>query len=351
MEPLERFLSAARMEEPDEVPVSLLTSARLFSRFYGIKVFKFFHDPKLMLEATLHTMKRFPDIVFFPGLWADYGIVVEPSAFGSRIYWPENFVPYVKGELLKNPEDIRGFEPPDPKTDGLMPFVLESIQYIQKHAPKGFKYLYAIARGPFQVASCLRGPTEFLIDLRVRPDIAHKLIEVCTETTIQWLKVQLEVIDHPIGIFVPDDVASFLSPELFEKFGLPAYKRIFSEFNGLLKVYHNDADSTHILDLLAQCDFHVFNFSPATAIEVVKKGIGKKACLMGNVDPVNVLLRGTPETVEEECKRCIQIGAPGGGYILSLGGGPSMETPEENIEAMVKAAKKYGRYPIGSSVS
>jgi uroporphyrinogen decarboxylase len=67
---------------------------------------------------------------------------------------------------------------------------------------------------------------------------------------------------------------------------------------------------------------------------------------MGNVDPVNVMLRGTPERVEEECKRCIQVGAPGGGFILSLGGGPSMETPEENIEAMVRAAKKYGKYPI-----
>jgi uroporphyrinogen decarboxylase len=294
-------------------------------------------------------MKRFPNIVFFPGLWADYGIVVEPSAFGSRIYWPENFVPYVKGQLFKDPEDIRNLEPPDPKTDGFMPFVLESIRYIQKNAPQRVKYLYAIARGPFQVASYLRGPTEFLIDLRVRPDVAQKLIDICTETTIQWLKVQLEVIDQPIGIFVPDDVASFLSPELFEKFGLPAYQRIFSEFDGLLKVYHNDADSTHILDLLSQCDFHVFNFSPATDIRIVKKGIGKKVCLMGNVDPVNVLLRGKPETVEEECKRCIEIGAPGGGFILSLGGGPSMETPEENIEAMVNAAKKYGSYPLSGS--
>jgi uroporphyrinogen decarboxylase len=349
MEPLERFLSAARMKEPDEVPVSLLTSARFFSRFYGIRVFKFFHDPELMLQATLHTMKRFPDIVFFPGLWADYGIVVEPSAFGSRIYWPENFVPYVKGELLKNPEDIKNLEPPDPKTDGLMPFVLESIHYIQKHAPKEVRYLYAVARGPFQVASYMRGPTEFLVDLSVRPELAQKLIDVCTETTLQWLKIQLEVIDDPIGIFVPDDVASFLSPELFEKFGLPAYQRIFSEFDGLLKVYHNDADSTHILDLLSLCDFHVFNFSPATDIRIVKKGIGKKVCLMGNVDPVNVLLRGKPETVEEECKRCIQIGAPGGGFILSLGGGPSMETPEENIGAMVRAVKKHGRYPMSGS--
>lgn len=346
MHPLERFLSAARMEEPDEVPVSLLTSARFFSRLYGIKVFTFFHDPKLMLDATLHTMRRFPDIVFFPGLWADYGIVVEPSAFGSRIFWPENYAPYVRGELLKRPEDIMLLEPPDPKTDGLMPFVLESIHYIQKHAPKNIRYLYAVARGPFQVASYMRGPTEFLVDLRVRPDAARKLIDVCTETAIRWLKVQLEVIDNPIGIFVPDDNASFLSPGLFEEFGLPVYKRIFSEFDGLLKVYHNDADSTHILELLARCDFHVFNFSPATDIATVKRGIGQRVCLMGNVDPVNVMLRGTPEQVEEDCKRFIRIGGPGGGYILSLGGGPSMETPEENIEAMVRAAKKYGRYPL-----
>jgi len=349
MIPLDRFFAAARMEEPDEVPVSLLTSARFFSHLYGVKVFKFFHDPRTMLDATLYTMKRFPDIVFFPGLWADYGIVVEASAFGSRIYWPEDYVPYVRGQVLQNPQDVMGLEPPDPKTDGLMPFVLESIRYIQKHAPKDAKYLYAVARGPFQVASCTRGPTEFLVDLKVRPDIARKLVDICTETTIQWLKAQLEVIEEPIGIFVPDDIASFLSPDLFEKFGLPAYTRIFSEFDGLLKVYHNDADSTHILHLLAQCGFHVFNFSPATDIGRAKQEIGQKVCLMGNVDPINVMLRGTLEKVEEECKRCIQIAAPGGGYILSLGGGPSMETPEENIQAMVKTAKKYGKYPVSGT--
>jgi len=346
MNPLDRFLSAARMEEPDEVPVSLLTSARFFSRVYGIKVFQFFHDPKMMLDATLHTMKLFPDIVIFPGLWADYGIVVEPSAFGSRIFWPENYVPYVRGDLFKNPDDIMGLEPPDPKTDGLMPFVLESIRYMERHAPQNTKYLYAVARGPFQVASYMRGHTEFLVDLTVRPDIAQKLIDVCTETTIRWLKVQLEVIDNPIGVYVPDDNASFLSPGLFEKFGLPAYKRIFSEFDGLLKIYHNDADSTHILDLLAQCGFQVFNFSPAIDIGTAKQGIGQKVCLMGNVDPVDVMLRGTPEQVEEDCRKRIQIGGPGGGYILSLGGGPSMETPKENVEALVRAAKKYGRYPV-----
>lgn len=346
MIPLDRFFAAARMEEPDEVPVSLLTSARFFSHLYGVKVFKFFHDPRTMLDATLHTMKRFPDIVLFPGLWADYGLVVEASAMGSRVYWPQNYAPYVKGVLFKNPEDIDELEPPDPKTDGLMPFVLESIQYIQKHAPKSAKYLYAVARGPFQVASYTRGPTEFLIDLKLRPEIATKLIDICTQTAISWLRAQLAVMDDPVGIFVPDDNASFLSPELFRRFGVPAYKRIFSEFDGLLKVYHNDADSTHILHLLADCGFEVFNFSPATDMAKAKQGIGQKVCLMGNLNPVNVLLKGTPERVEAECKRCIQIGAPGGGYILSLGGGPSMETPEENIKSMVRAAKKYGRYPI-----
>ncbi|GAI37041.1 unnamed protein product, partial [marine sediment metagenome] len=245
MIPLDRFFAAARMEEPDEVPVSLLTSARFFSHLYGVKVFKFFHDPRTMLHATLHTMKRFPDIVLFPGLWADYGLVVEPSAMGSRVYWPQNYAPYVKGVLFKNPEDIEELEPPDPKTDGLMPFVLESIQYIQKHAPKSAKYLYAVARGPFQVASYTRGPTEFLIDLKLRPEIATKLIDICTQTAISWLRAQLAVMDDPVGIFVPDDNASFLSPELFRRFGVPVYKRIFSEFDGLLKVYHNDADSTH----------------------------------------------------------------------------------------------------------
>ena len=77
----------------------------------------------------------------------------------------------------------------------------------------------------------------------------------------------------------------------------------------------------------------------------VKGEYGDKLCVMGNVDLV-LLGRGTPEEVELECKDMIQKAGQGGGYLLSASGCLSKDTPLENLDAMVSAAKKYGTYPL-----
>jgi len=60
---------------------------------------------------------------------------------------------------------------------------------------------------------------------------------------------------------------------------------------------------------------------------------------MGNLDPVNLLLKGTLQQVLAECKRCISIAAPGGGYLLSSAGGLAPGTPMENLKAMIDSVK------------
>jgi uroporphyrinogen decarboxylase len=58
------------------------------------------------------------------------------------------------------------------------------------------------------------------------------------------------------------------------------------------------------------------------------------------------MLRGNPEKIDEACKNAIKKAAHRGGYILAPSGGFIVNTPPENIDAMIKAAEKYGKYPI-----
>lgn len=67
-------------------------------------------------------------------------------------------------------------------------------------------------------------------------------------------------------------------------------------------------------------------------------------CLIGNVHPVAVLMRETPERVLEESRRCIEGAAAGGAFALSSGGVIDRGTPPENIDALVEASEKFGKY-------
>jgi len=43
-----------------------------------------FSNDALWLEANLRALRTFPDVLFLPGFWSEYGMCTEPSAFGAR---------------------------------------------------------------------------------------------------------------------------------------------------------------------------------------------------------------------------------------------------------------------------
>ena len=63
-------------------------------------------------------------------------------------------------------------------------------------------------------------------------------------------------------------------------------------------------------------------------------------CLMGNVNPLEIAVRGTPQEVKEETLNVLE-GAGGEGIILSVGGGVSPGMPRENVLAMLEALEEF----------
>jgi uroporphyrinogen decarboxylase len=75
-----------------------------------------------------------------------------------------------------------------------------------------------------------------------------------------------------------------------------------------------------------------------------KRRIGSKACIQGNVNPTGALLRGSAADILSESRKCINDAAAGGGFILSTGCEVPYEAKIENVKALVRAAKEFGRY-------
>jgi uroporphyrinogen decarboxylase len=69
--------------------------------------------------------------------------------------------------------------------------------------------------------------------------------------------------------------------------------------------------------------------------------------LVGNVDPVEAMILGTPEEVDAAVKKCIQEAYDSqNGYILCTGCDLNGAVPLQNLEAFMNAARKYGKYPV-----
>jgi uroporphyrinogen decarboxylase len=91
---------------------------------------------------------------------------------------------------------------------------------------------------------------------------------------------------------------------------------------------------------LPDCGFNVLNWGKQTDIAEVKERVGDRICLMGNVNPLEVGVRGTPEEVREATLEVLEKSG-GEGIILSVGGGTSPGMPRENIIAMQDALNEY----------
>jgi uroporphyrinogen decarboxylase len=341
MENWDRFLKAARLEQTERAPAALIVDSPWLPGYAGIDTRDYYLHPEKWLEINLGLLERFPDAAWVPGFWVEFGMAAEPSAFGCRMHFYADRTPSIE-PLVPDLAFWEQVEPINPAEDGLMPLILRLYhQMDQRLQAEGLGIHMVAARGPLTTASWLMGISPLMEGLIAQPEPTSRVLETVTTSLISWLEAQLSTLRQPEGILLLDDLVGMVSRRTYEKMVAPHLKRIFDYFSGLVRVYHNDTPCPHLLDPFAQAGFDVYNFSHETDIALVKQKLAGKAALMGNVAPLGLGVRGTPEQVYTAALDCLNKAAPGGGLILSFGGGVSPGTPPENIDALLQAARDW----------
>ncbi len=338
----ETFKQAARLERLDRVPMALIIDSPWIPGYLGIGHMDYYLDPELWFQSNLRIHREFPDITFVPSWWMEYGMAAEPSALGAKIkFWADNTPS--EYHTLYRIEDIEQFPEYEVEADGFMAMTLHRIRMQRQRILDTGEILPLVtARGPLCTAGFVRSTTDFMIDLVENPEWAHKLIDLCTRLTIDWLKAQHAAMGDTVeGIFILDDIVGFINEEHYLEFAHPYLKRICDAFpRNWVKIYHNDAEITACLDHLPDVGFNVLNWGKQTDIAEVKARVGNRMCLMGNVNPLEVGVRGTPEEVRHATLEVLEKSG-GQGIILSVGGGTSPGMPRANILAMLEALTQF----------
>ena len=337
----ERFKQAARLEEPDSVPVALIVDSPWLPGYAGIHTLDFFLNTDKWYEIHRGLLDRFPDAVWIPGFWVEYGIAAEPSAFGARVRFHHNRPPSIE-PVVSDISHWANAPLPNVQEDGFMPLALRRYKHTEERLQaEGLGVKMVAARGPMVTAGLVMGITDLMMGIATHPQEVSQFLDTVTTTIINWLHAQLDMIREPEGIMVLDDVVGMVSPKHYDEFIAPRLRRIFDEFEGLIRIYHNDTPCPHLFPALAEANFDVFNFAYEVDIAQAKAMMGQRVAMMGNVPPLDVGVRESPEGVAEWSKACLDKAAPSGGMILSFGGGVSSDTPAENIDAMLEAARTW----------
>lgn len=330
------LLSVIRGEKLEPLPTGFIIDSPWLPKWAGHRVLDYFTNDEVFLKANLKAEATFPQTIFIPGFWSEYGMCTEPSAFGAVPVWEEDEFPFAK-KILKAPSDVERLEKPNPRKDGLLPFAIKRLRRLEPEIRKsGHQIRFAVARGPLNIASFLMGATEFMTALKTDPELMHRLLQITTDFLVEWIAYQRECFPSIDGILILDDIVGFISRGDFEFFAAPYLKRIFSA-EATVKLFHNDAPCKASAPLLPEIGINMLNFGIQHTLADIKEWTGNKITLLGNIPPRDVLAAGTPQDIENAVRKMLSALDDHSRLIVSCGGGMPPGVPTENINALIAA--------------
>lgn len=266
-----------------------------------------------------------------------------------------NFNPYYlygttnsieKWKVVK--ENIEG-----PMTDKYKKMVKKFFRRInKKHKDKILVAVTNDLAGVFESASQGLGMIYYAKMLHKNPKFIKEIHDVIAQFTADCY---MSYMDAGAELFIESGDLAYktgpmMSPKKFNELLLPAYKKITDTVHdrGKKIVLHTDGQVTPLLDFVVNCGFDGLQSLEPTAgvdLALVKKKVGDKLCLMGNIDVAHDLVYGTKKEVYDAVKYAIKTAGPGGGFIVSPANmHPAVKVP--NLRWMVEATKEFGNYPL-----
>ena len=337
-------------ETPDRIPVAPMVNVPHASMVLGVKPWEYVTDNILSVRGPLAARKKYDyDWIFnhqpIQGITAEEkkalrvenDFVTLPTEMGSVLKIPLDGGPAVIDPALKDYAELDSLEIPDVDAPGRM----EPLQRLLE-STKDEVYICSKVPAPFHYAAeWMRGLNQFLLDMMVNPEYAHRLLDFMADVAIEIGKKQIELGTHGIMMEDPSAAAQVISPNHYREFAYPYERKVTKELkkHGGEIIIHICGDTTPILEDLAATGAKCLSVDESVDLGRARAKLGDRVALFGNV-PVETLYSGSKTDIESSARKCMDS-AGDYGYILSSSCGLHAKTPFENLHTLVDYAIRY----------
>lgn len=225
----------------------------------------------------------------------------------------------------------------------------DKIQALQRETAYHIRYEVG---GIFEWSWALRGLEQFLIDLKLQPEIPCAIMDCFTDVYIANVTRVLEAAGGLVDmVYTYDDVGIqqglMISEAMWRQFILPRHQRLNAAIRRypVRIMYHSCGAVFPLIGAFAaEMGIDVLNpLQPRAAgmdLARIKREHGARLVFHGGVDIQHTLPYGTPQEVQAEVRgRCRLLGR-GGGYICAPAHYIQADTPLENVMAMYTAPRE-----------
>lgn len=295
----------------------------------GYTAYEVYNDPNKQLEVAKKMNETFESDFIYS--LCDGAIFCE--TLGLELLKPDYDFPSVLTHPIRNKEDLKSYQIPNPYVTGRMPVNLKSLNLIATHIDKP---LYVSIQGPFTLAVQLAGATHLLRCVIKDPEFVEELLAFTTETVRRYAVAVSKVGAKYVSIAEPATVT--LGRERFKNLVVPNLNRIYRDLE-CWKGLHICGDTTEFLDLMLTCNIDALSLDQIMDYKKVMEMIPKNIVLLGNLDPLELLDRCNPEEIKKGTLKMLKGMKKYNNYLCAFGCNCMNDTKVENLQAAISTGR------------
>lgn len=333
------LIRAAKGERTERVPVWLMRQAgRILPEYRKVRnsvsgFVELVTTPELAMEVTIQPV----DILDVDAAIIFSDILVIPESMGLPYKMVEQKGPIFE-TTVSSEQDIKKLKVSDPESD--LGYVAEAIRLTKKELNNRVP-LIGFAGAPWTILSYMiegSGSKTFSKARKIlytRPDLAHQLLEMITESTIRYLKMQIKEGADLVQIF--DSWAGILPEDQYQDFGIRYISKICDAIDEVpITVFSKGAYFAR--REMGQLDCQTIGLDWNMNIQESRQLIGDGKTLQGNLDPC--VLYDSPHQIETKTKAMLQAFG-GHRHIANLGHGVYPDIDPERVKCFVNTVKEW----------
>ena len=327
MTSLERLDARLAGKPVDKIP-NMNIFMSIVAREAGVSYSEYAKDYRKLVEGNIICAQKYG----LDSVSAISDPMREAAAFGARVVFPENGVPYAEEPLIDDSYDLsvlKRFNPLD------SPRTLDRVRACELLRQRiGNEYpLIGWVEGTLAEAADLRGVNDLMLDLAQEEDYLEEFFEIIHDQQKRFAGAQIDAGADFVG--VGNAVASLIGPKLYEQYALPWDKAItdYIHERGARVKLHICGNITSLLELLALIEPDILDIDWMVDFGYASRVFkGTETAVSGNFNPAGAILRGNVSETEEDVRRCIALG----NETTLIAGGCEIPAaaPDENLLAM-----------------
>jgi uroporphyrinogen decarboxylase len=326
------------LRKTPRLPVSLLSGGAWALNSAGITMEQALSEDTEKIAETLY--RAYTD-VGSDIVWTTSGysnMVV--GALGATIKFRKKGTPDVIDIRINDVSDIDGI---DTDTIAHNEHIRALVKITASLAKKvnGKNYVALNRWGPFTTAGLLYGAENLMRGMYQRPDDIHRLLDFTADLYVKYVQLYIDNGADLVLLSEPTSSGDMIARKHFEGFAIPAFKKVYDALRtkGVRTALHICGNISDRLDLLNGIGTEFVSVDYKVDLGKCREVFNGKTAFAGNMNPVAVMLKETPEGVKSACLACIAQAGDGPGYLLMPGCDIPPATPAENVKAMTEVGR------------